>query len=130
MNNNQLDDKAVFGWFFIGALIIATICYALFGNSNKLPTTITQWGILIYLGLVASGLGYFMWNKGACMVNAGALAVMNNVLVPAGLVVNILIWNRDVDLVRLSIGGAVILFSLFVNETWVKKRVARDASNA
>ena len=64
------------------------------------------------------------------MVNAGALAVMNNALVPAGLVVNILIWNRDVDLVRLSIGGAVILFSLFVNETWVKKRVARSASNA
>ena len=71
-----------------------------------------------------------MWNKGACMVNAGALAVMNNVLVPAGLVVNILIWNRDVDLVRLSIGGGVILLSLWVNETWVKKRVARDASNA
>ncbi len=64
------------------------------------------------------------------MVNAGALAVMNNALVPAGLVVNILIWNRDVDLVRLAIGGAVILFSLFVNETWVKKRVARSTSNA
>ena len=59
------------------------------------------------------------------MVNAGALAVMNNVLVPAGLVVNILIWNRDVDLVRLSIGGGVILLSLIVNVTWVKKRVAR-----
>ncbi|MET6757974.1 carboxylate/amino acid/amine transporter [Pseudoalteromonas sp. NCIMB_1079] len=121
MNNNQLDDKAVFGWFFIGALIIATICYALFGNSNKLPTTITQWGILIYLGLVASGLGYFMWNKGATLVNVGALAVMNNLLIPAGIIINVLIWNRDADIVRLSIGAAIMLGALLVNQMLNKK---------
>lgn len=121
MNNNQLDDKAVFGWFFIGALIIATICYALFGNSNKLPTTSTQWGILIYLGLVASGLGYFMWNKGATLVNVGALAVMNSLLIPAGIIINVLIWNRDADIVRLSIGAAIMLGALLVNQMLNKK---------
>ncbi|WP_153445773.1 carboxylate/amino acid/amine transporter [Vibrio algicola] len=112
----------VFGYFYIGAFIVASIAFLLMGNMAKLPTTNLQWGILIYLGLIASGLGYFMWNKGACMVNAGALAVMNNALVPAGLVVNILIWNRDVDFIRLLIGGAVILLSLWVNETWVKRK--------
>ncbi|MBG9995435.1 DMT family transporter [Pseudoalteromonas sp. NZS127_1] len=121
MMNNQLDDKTVFGWFFIGALIIATICYALFGNSNKLPTTSTQWGILIYLGVVASGLGYFMWNKGATLVNVGALAVMNNLLIPAGIIVNVLIWNRDADIVRLSIGAAIMLGALLVNQMLNKK---------
>ncbi|MBH0080077.1 carboxylate/amino acid/amine transporter [Pseudoalteromonas sp. NZS11] len=121
MMNNQLDDKTVFGWFFIGALIIATICYALFGNSNKLPTTSTQWSILIYLGIVASGLGYFMWNKGATLVNVGALAVMNNLLIPAGIIVNVLIWNRDADIVRLSIGAAIMLGALLVNQVLNKK---------
>ena len=121
MMNNQLDDKTIFGWFFIGALIIATICYALFGNSNKLPTTSTQWGILIYLGVVASGLGYFMWNKGATLVNVGALAVMNNLLIPAGIIVNVLIWNRDADIVRLSIGAAIMLGALLVNQMLNKK---------
>ncbi|MDQ2042287.1 carboxylate/amino acid/amine transporter [Pseudoalteromonas sp. 20-92] len=121
MNKNQLDDKTVFGWFFIGALIIAIICYALFGNSNKLPTTSTQWGILIYLGVVASGLGYFMWNKGATLVNVGALAVMNNLLIPAGIIVNVLIWNRDADIVRLSIGAAIMLGALLVNQMLNKK---------
>lgn len=76
--------------------------------------------------MIASGFGYFAWNKGATLVNAGALAVMNNALVPAGLIVNIVIWNRDVDIVRLAIGGAIIMFSLWVNETWVKKRVEMD----
>ncbi|MBH0014094.1 DMT family transporter [Pseudoalteromonas sp. NZS100_1] len=121
MMNNQLDDKTIFGWFFIGALIIATICYALFGNSNKLPSTSTQWGILIYLGVVASGLGYFMWNKGATLVNVGALAVMNNLLIPAGIIVNVLIWNRDADIVRLSIGAAIMLGALIVNQIINKK---------
>lgn len=40
---------------------------------------------------------------------------MNNALVPAGLLVNLLIWNRDADLLRLAVGGVVIAFSLWVN---------------
>lgn len=98
--------------------------YLLFGNSSKLPTSHLQWGILVYLGTVASGLGYFIWNKGATMVNAGALAIMNNALVPAGLIMNIVIWNRDVDYPRLIVGGIIIMASLWLNETWVKRKVA------
>ncbi|CAH8212719.1 carboxylate/amino acid/amine transporter [Vibrio aestuarianus] len=118
-----LSQHTVFGYFYLGALVVASTAFLLFGNSDKLPTTSLQWGILVYLGLIASGLGYFAWNKGACLVNAGALAIMNNALVPAGLVVNIMIWNRDVDLMRLGIGGSIILLSLWVNETWVKRKV-------
>ena len=81
-----------------------------------------QWGILVYLGVAASGLGYFAWNKGATMVNSGTLAVMNNALVPAGLVVNILIWNRDANIPRLLIGGAIIIFSVWLNQHWRKQR--------
>lgn len=122
----DLPQHTVFGYFYLGALCVALVAFALLGNVNKLPTTDVQWGILIYLGLIASGLGYFAWNKGATMVNAGALAVMNNALVPAGLIVNIVIWNRDVDLLRLAIGGGVILLSLWINERWVKVKVERD----
>ncbi|WKD23294.1 carboxylate/amino acid/amine transporter [Pseudoalteromonas sp. KG3] len=121
MANRNIPQQSVFGWFFIGALIVASSCYVLFGDANKLPSTSTQWGILIYLGIVASGIGYFMWNKGATIVNVGALAVMNNLLIPAGIVVNVLIWNRDADLLRLSIGAGVILFALVVNQIMAKR---------
>ena len=40
---------------------------------------------------------------------------MNNMLVPAGLLVNLVIWNRDADLLRLAIGGGVIALSLWLN---------------
>ncbi|MFT6924645.1 MAG: carboxylate/amino acid/amine transporter [Psychromonas sp.] len=119
--SHELEQKTIFGWFFIGALLVASICYLIFGDSEKLPSTPLQWGILIYLGTIASGLGYFAWNKGATLVNVGVLAVMNNLLIPAGILVNVLIWNRDADIFRLSIGGAVILSALLVNQ-WLSKR--------
>jgi len=61
------------------------------------------------------------------LVNAGTLAAMNNVLVPLGLLVNLVIWNRDADLVKLALGGAIIFLSLIFNETVVKKKVTQKA---
>lgn len=121
--SSELNQRDLFGYFYLGALVVALLGMLLFGNWNRLPTTGLQWGVLLWLGLVASGLGYFIWNKGATLVDAGALAIMNNALVPAGLLVNLLIWNRDVDLLRLALGGGIILLALWINEAWVKPRV-------
>lgn len=119
----ELNQRDVFGYFYLGALVVALLGMLIFGNWQRLPTTSVEWGVLLWLGVVASGLGYFLWNKGATLVDAGALAIMNNVLVPAGLLVNLVIWNRDVDLLRLALGGSIILLALWVNESWVKPRV-------
>ncbi|WP_435234148.1 carboxylate/amino acid/amine transporter [Psychromonas sp. PT13] len=121
MDDNKLEQKTIFAWFFLGAFVVASICYFLFGNTEKLPTTNVQWGILIYLGTIASGLGYFLWNKGATMVNIGALAIMNNLLIPAGILVNLLIWNKDADIPRLVIGSLIILAALVINQ-WLDKK--------
>lgn len=126
MIDSKLDHKTVFGWFFIGALIVASVCYVLFGNSNKLPSTPTQWGVLIYLGIVASGLGYFGWNKGATLVNVGTLAAMNNLLIPAGIVVNVLIWNTEADILRLSIGAGIIFAALLLNQVNTKTSIKTE----
>ncbi|MFG6667560.1 carboxylate/amino acid/amine transporter [Halomonas sp. HNIBRBA4712] len=120
----------VFGWFFVGALLVALPAFLLMGNAQALPTTPTQWGVLAWLGLVSSGIGYFAWNQGATRVDAGTLAVMNNVLVPAGLIVNVVIWNRDADLGRLALGGAIILASLWLNQWWLERRASQRAGLA
>jgi len=113
---------AIFGCFHVGALLVSVISWLLFGHA-KYPTEPTQWGILLWLGAGASGLGYFLWNKGATLVNAGALAIMNNALIPAGLLVNLLIWNRDANIPRLLAGGAIIFIALLINERFAKKSV-------
>jgi carboxylate/amino acid/amine transporter len=101
-----------FGFFYVGALLIALPAFLLLGNAERMPATPLQWGVLGWLGVMASGLGLYWWNKGASLVDGGTLAVMNNALVPAGLLVNLLIWNHDADLLRLALGGAVIAASL------------------
>jgi len=112
----DIPQHTVFGYFFIGAFMVAAICFVAFGDMSKLPTTPIQWGIITYLGVVASGIGYFAWDKGATQVNVGSLAVMNNLLIPAGIIVNVVIWNRDADILRLSIGAGIILLALIINE--------------
>lgn len=107
-----------FGFFFVGALMVVLPAFLLLGNPDKLPQTALQWSVLAWLGLVASGLGFYLWNKGATLVDGGTLGIMNNALVPAGLVVNLLLWNRDADLLRLGVGGGVIVLSLWVNRMW------------
>lgn len=112
----------VFGWFFIGAMLVALPAFLLFGNSAALPSITLQWGVLAWLGLVASGVGYFAWNQGATRVDAGTLAIMNNALVPAGLVVNLVIWNRDADVGKLLLGSAIMGASLWLNHWWLQRR--------
>lgn len=101
-----------FGHFFLGALLLVLPSFLLFGDAQKLPQTAVQWGVLAWMGLFATALGLYWWVKGSTRVDAGTLAIMNELHVPAGLLVNLLIWNRDFDLPRLAAGAAVILLAM------------------
>ncbi|ANC39907.1 hypothetical protein A6V27_05770 [Hafnia alvei] len=122
METSPMPQRNAFSWFYLGALCIALPAWLLFGHHQMMPTTGLQWGILVWLGVGASGMGYFMWNYGATQVDAGTLAIMNNVLIPAGLLVNLAIWQQHPDWIRLIAGGAVIALSLWVHRRWIVRR--------
>jgi drug/metabolite transporter (DMT)-like permease len=86
-----------------------------FGKADFLPDAPLQWAVLVFLGLVSTALGMYWWNKGACLVTGGTLAVMNNLHVPVGLLLNLLIWNQHEPLGRLLLGGLVILFAVWLS---------------
>ncbi len=125
METRPMPQHNAFAWFYMGAFIVAVVAWFMLGNPQKLPTTTVQWGVLVWLGVVASGLGYFMWNYGATQVDAGTLGIMNNVHVPAGLLVNLAIWQQQPHWPSFLIGGAVILASLWVHRRWVAPRSAQ-----
>ena len=104
-----------FGHFFLGALLLAVPSFLLFGDAGRLPQTAVQWGVLVWMGLFATAIGMYGWVKGSTQVDAGTLAIMNELHVPAGLLVNLLIWNRDANLPKLALGGTVIMASLLLN---------------
>ena len=104
-----------FSFFYLGALAVVLPAFMLFGKANFLPEAPLQWGVLVFLGLVSTALGLYWWNKGACMVSGGTLAVMNNLHVPVGLLLNLLIWNQHEPLGRLFIGGLVIVLAVWIS---------------
>src|SRR5690606_38627260 len=125
METHPMPQHSAFSWFYLGAVIVAALAWVVMGNPQKLPTTGLQWGILVWLGVVASGLGYFMWNYGATQVDAGTLGIMNNMHVPAGLLVNLAIWHQQPHWPSFIMGGAVIVASLWVHRRWVAPRSAQ-----
>ena len=109
-NQQPLVPHQLFGWFYLGALFIALPAWLMLGDM-RYPQQPVQWAVLLWLGIVASGGGFFWWNKGATQVSSGMLAVMNNMLIPVGLLVNILIWNRNENLLTLITGSVLLLLS-------------------
>ncbi len=102
-----------FGHFFLGALVLVLPSFLLFGNPQiscrRRPCSGACWP---GWGCSPTALGLYWWVKGSTRVDAGTLAIMNELHVPAGLLVNLLIWNRDFDLPRLAAGAVVILLAM------------------
>ncbi|MEQ2024335.1 carboxylate/amino acid/amine transporter [Xenorhabdus szentirmaii] len=128
MEVHPIPQRVAMSWFYLGACAIAAVGWLLFGDPQKLPTMQLQWYVLIWLGIGASGIGYFMWNYGATQVDAGTLAIMNNMLVPAGLLVNFAIWKQHPDWLSFSIGGSLIVASLWVHQRWILKPASQTAN--
>ncbi len=111
---NKPTDLQVFGLLYLGAALTAALA-TLGSDWSTFEITLKQAGILLYLGIVASGLGFFLWNIGARRVSAGALAVFNNLKIPLGILVSVLVFGESTNWVRLLIGGALMALALFLN---------------
>ena len=80
-----------------------------------------QCRVLLYLGLVASGIGFFLWNKGAALCRTGTLAAFNNAVVPLAMACSIFIFGElgevtGITLVRLLLGALCITGAVFLAE--------------
>ena len=120
IKNQDVSDLSIFGLLTIGG----TLCI----GCLSLPETeweiskisADQWKAILYLGLVASGLGFFLWNKGASKTNAGTLAAFNNAVVPLAVLISLFIFNEGKnfdreDQIRLMIGSVLIGSALFLS---------------
>lgn len=116
----DVDQKKVFGYFHFGAFFVAVIAFITLGNPAKFHVDLTQTLVLLWLGAVASGVGYFMWNKGACEVDSGVLAIMNNALIPTAIIVNLVFWQKDTNLTRLILGAVIMYISLLIHNRVMK----------
>jgi drug/metabolite transporter (DMT)-like permease len=117
----------VFGLLYLGAVIVSGAASAIFTPWKELRLGTTQIWTLVYLGAIASGISFFLWNLGARKVNAGALAVFNDLKVPLAVVVSLLVFGEQADALRLATGGVIVVAALVLNEFLVIKVLGRAA---
>ncbi len=118
-----LHDRHVFALLYGGAVLVTGAFSLVTTNYATLAVGPRQLLSLAYLGVIASGICFFAWNKGATRVNPGLLAVMNNLKIPLAIVAS-LVWLREsTDYTRLVVGCALMAAALAVNE---KLGVGRD----
>lgn len=119
-----LKDTEVFGLVYLGAVVVTGLSSAVFTPWRDLKLEFTQIWTLVYLGAIASGISFFLWNLGARKVNSGALAIFNDLKVPLAVTVSLLVFGEKTDWVRLLIGGVIVIGALLVNEWLVRKRAS------
>ncbi len=118
----KVRDSQVFALLYVGGVAAALIASLFSTDWLNLRLTLNQVGVILYLGVIASGFGFFWWNLGATRVNAGTLAVMNNAKIPVGIVVSILVFNESADGPRLLMCGLIMLIAVGLAENWFSKK--------
>lgn len=120
-------DHQIMGLLYAGGAVVASAT-ALASADLSAVTTLSsqQWLVLVYLGVIASGVGFFLFNAGARRTNVGTLAVMNNVKIPLAILASVIVFReRDwVNWWRLIIGGLVIAVGLVLNELAIRRQAS------
>jgi drug/metabolite transporter (DMT)-like permease len=109
-----LRDQDIFALLYAGAFIL-TLAAAL---TQPLPVALTSRHVvtLLYLGAIASGLGFFLWNKGATQVGSGTLAVMNNAKIPLMIACSLIFFGEYADIPRLAISLVLLTTAVWFAE--------------
>jgi drug/metabolite transporter (DMT)-like permease len=106
----DLRDRDVFALLYAGGVLVTLPAALLSGGfSQASALTSAQWLVLVYLGVVASGLGFYLWNRGAVQVGPGSLAVANNLKVPLGVLAALTIFGETADGWPLLLGGGMMV---------------------
>ena len=119
--NPQVVDRSVFPLLTLGGFFSVGCFSFLLTDFSNINISLEQWQSVVYLGVVASGLGFFLWNKGATKVNAGTLAAFNNAVVPLAVLCSLFVFGEieslgTEDLLRLVLGGSLILGAVVMSK--------------
>ena len=118
--HRNVRDRDVFAWLYLGAGLVTVPFACLHLSAASFALTAPQLAVLFYLGVLASGLGFFLWNLGATRVTTGALAAMNNAKTPLGVAASLLVFGEQTDLPRLLVGGGLILAAAWFAERFTR----------
>ncbi|MBN2428599.1 MAG: EamA family transporter [Deltaproteobacteria bacterium] len=125
-NHKNIKDVRIFALLFFGAILFTGFFAGITTQWASLYVTPRQMWTLLNLGILASGICFFLWNFGARKVDAGALAILNNLKIPLAVACSAIFFHETVNLPRLLVGGGIIVAALWLNERMLKKWLQPD----
>lgn len=112
----DLQNQSIFAFLYAGGAGIVLIFSFLSGGWQGFAPTSEQISSLLYLGIVASGIGFFLWNIGAVTAKVSTLAVMNNAKIPLAVLCSIFLFGETAEWRRLLVGGGIMLIAVIICE--------------
>ncbi|MEJ2055355.1 MAG: EamA family transporter, partial [Calditrichaceae bacterium] len=123
-----IKDVSVFAYLYFGAVLFTGLFSFITTDYSTISLSNEQIMVLLYLGILASGICFFLWNFGARKTNAGILAVFNNLKIPMAVLVSLLFFGETADLVRFIAGGVIIVFGMLVADKNITARLKQMPS--
>jgi len=119
--NPQVPDRSVFALLSLGGVFSVGCFSVVLTDYQAVELSTENWKAILYLGCVASGLGFFLWNKGASLSNPGTLAAFNNAVVPLAVLFSLFLFGEadslnTESLVRLVLGAGLIGTAVFLGQ--------------
>jgi drug/metabolite transporter (DMT)-like permease len=99
---------------YLGAVLL-TLPIALATTDFSALTMTTKQGMaLLYLGVIASGLCFYLWNSGSKQVNTATLATMNNAYIPLAVLFAFSIFGESIHWPRFIVGSTLITLGVIL----------------
>ncbi len=106
---------------YLGAFLFVLPFSLLAVDFTNIVLTKGQIFSILYLAIIPTGIGFWLWNKGAEKVKYSTLAIMNNLKIPLGVIFAIFIFHEKINMLNFILGSAVILFAILILQFVLKR---------
>lgn len=83
-------------------------------NFSNFSLSYNQMLAILYLGLIPTGIGFWLWNKGTKKISSTMLAIMNNIKIPLGVFFALTLFGEKVNAVNFIAGCLIIFISIIL----------------
>lgn len=112
-----------------GAIGLTAVSLPSLLGQNFGSVTLPGWGGLLYSGIFAIVLGYYIWNNGVQKLGAARTAIYNNLSPLVAMISGVLILQEQLRPAQLT-GAALIITGLYITRSSKARQAATDTNAA
>lgn len=108
------NEAPLMAWMYQGATLFTVSVLLVRGSDVTAGWDTSAVLTVVYLGLVPTALGFYLWNRGAARVGPGLLAGANNLKVPLAVLVSWIVFGESAAYLQVAASLAVMVGALFL----------------